>query len=817
MGLTPTTTGVGIYLTGSATTTGLFYGNLSGNANTATNLAANPTDCSANQFANAIAASGNLTCAAITDADIPDNITITETDPVFSAWTGYTHGRLAVVNATTSVIDNLRSATINSTTTNIDTLVINTGSTFPANDITDAEVSNTLTCSDLQAASAVVSDAEVVDTLTLNTSIEGIFTGNIRVNLINATSTRFDSATTTDTMSMGRASTTSLNINSLFKVNSAGVATATSLVLGITNPTVNVPVGGFKFGAGTTTNLAVTGLVSCNTIDSDASGNLFCGTDATGGGSGSNWNDFNGWMTPTNTDEVTGIVVVASSTIVTLHSDKLMATTTIADTLTVISATTTDSMSMGKASTTALNINSLFRVSALGNATATKLVIGTANPTNDYTLFVTGGGAFTNATITDSFSTNKASTTEFNINSLFKINSAGVATATSLVLGTTNPTVNVPIGGFKFGAGTTTNLAVTGLVSCNTIDSDANGNLFCGTDATGGGSGSNWNDYNAWMTPTNTSEVTGIVVVASSTITTLHSDKLMSTSTIVDTLTAISATTTDSFSANKASSTSYSINSLFRVNSLGVVTSTNSWVGTAGTANNIDISGGDLYVQDGLEIDGQLFVTGAARFSTINATTTRFDAATVTDSFSSNKSSSTSYNVNSLFKVNNLGIATSVASWIGTGGTANNINMSNDLYVQDGLEVDGGSWFANATITDSFSTNKSSSTSYNINSLFRVNNLGYATSTRFTVGLTNPTNNYVFWVTGGATLDYATITDSISSNKASSTVVRFSNGAFRIDSSGVATSTNTTTIAGMKCYRPNMESSSTTCVSVGGN
>lgn len=44
---------------------------LTGNASTATALAANPTDCSANQFANAIAANGNLTCAAIASADLP--------------------------------------------------------------------------------------------------------------------------------------------------------------------------------------------------------------------------------------------------------------------------------------------------------------------------------------------------------------------------------------------------------------------------------------------------------------------------------------------------------------------------------------------------------------------------------------------------------------------------------------------------------------------------------------------------------------------------------------------------------------------------
>ncbi|MBI5597445.1 MAG: hypothetical protein HY928_15255, partial [Elusimicrobia bacterium] len=48
----------------------------SGNAGTASALAANPSDCAANQFANAIAASGDLTCAGLSDADVPDTITI---------------------------------------------------------------------------------------------------------------------------------------------------------------------------------------------------------------------------------------------------------------------------------------------------------------------------------------------------------------------------------------------------------------------------------------------------------------------------------------------------------------------------------------------------------------------------------------------------------------------------------------------------------------------------------------------------------------------------------------------------------------------
>jgi fibronectin-binding autotransporter adhesin len=57
-------------------TAATFVGALSGNATTASALAANPNDCAANQFATTIAANGDLTCAAITDADVPNNITI---------------------------------------------------------------------------------------------------------------------------------------------------------------------------------------------------------------------------------------------------------------------------------------------------------------------------------------------------------------------------------------------------------------------------------------------------------------------------------------------------------------------------------------------------------------------------------------------------------------------------------------------------------------------------------------------------------------------------------------------------------------------
>lgn len=62
--------------TTNALTADTFIGALTGNASTATALAANPADCASNQFAISINASGTLGCASITDADVPNSITI---------------------------------------------------------------------------------------------------------------------------------------------------------------------------------------------------------------------------------------------------------------------------------------------------------------------------------------------------------------------------------------------------------------------------------------------------------------------------------------------------------------------------------------------------------------------------------------------------------------------------------------------------------------------------------------------------------------------------------------------------------------------
>ena len=64
--------------TGTVTAT-VFVGSLTGNASTATALAADPADCGAGTFATTIAASGALTCASVTAGDVTaDTLTFAE-------------------------------------------------------------------------------------------------------------------------------------------------------------------------------------------------------------------------------------------------------------------------------------------------------------------------------------------------------------------------------------------------------------------------------------------------------------------------------------------------------------------------------------------------------------------------------------------------------------------------------------------------------------------------------------------------------------------------------------------------------------------
>jgi hypothetical protein len=85
-----------------------FVGALTGNASTATALANNPTDCSTNQYANAIAASGNLTCAQ------PSFSQLTGTATVAQGGTGLasgTAGGVLAFTGTTTLASSLGGST----------------------------------------------------------------------------------------------------------------------------------------------------------------------------------------------------------------------------------------------------------------------------------------------------------------------------------------------------------------------------------------------------------------------------------------------------------------------------------------------------------------------------------------------------------------------------------------------------------------------------------------------------------------------------------------------------------------------------------
>jgi hypothetical protein len=148
-----------------------FSGALVGNASTASSLAANPTDCSANQFATAIAANGNLTCAALTDGDIPNSITIdlaaTATtlaaNPTDCSANQFANAIAANGNLTCAA---LTDADVSNTLTA--SLFVGSGSTTNAIDLATAEVAGNLRANNLQNAAADLGAANVTIDLSNN-------------------------------------------------------------------------------------------------------------------------------------------------------------------------------------------------------------------------------------------------------------------------------------------------------------------------------------------------------------------------------------------------------------------------------------------------------------------------------------------------------------------------------------------------------------------------------------------------------------------------------------------------------------------------
>src|SRR3990167_8218427 len=220
-----------------------------------------------------------------------------------------------------------------------------------------------------------------------------------------------------------------------------------------------------------TGSLTVPSLVSCDTIDTNSAGLFACGSDATGGGSGSNWlfGTDQTFIVPSTT---VGIIVQASSTITTLVVPGSLS---------------------GAGFTTAWN--------TLYNATTTQAGFQT----------------------------------QFNT----ALNATTTLDLTSLQIGTLN-----------LSGGSLTNYFGTACTGNNFLQDIADNGAFSCAAATGGGTGSNWL-FGADQTFIAPSTTVGIIVSASSTVTTLKSDALtVGTSLIIDAQTFDSLTDDATLSNN---------------------------------------------------------------------------------------------------------------------------------------------------------------------------------------------------------------------------------------------------------------------------
>lgn len=176
------------------------------------------------------------------------------------AWAGTikpssTNDATGIYVQSSSTIDILRVAdSLNASTTNIDTLVVNTGSTFPANDITDDEINEGLTF-EWTAAHSWSTDARV----------NGV---------LHATSTDFDELLVYGDSNLQAATTTNLAVSGMIAA-------------------------------------------SCDVKAVESTGTFYCGTDATGTGIPFAWTDTTyGMSTSTILGFTAGFLSNASSTVI---------------------------------------------------------------------------------------------------------------------------------------------------------------------------------------------------------------------------------------------------------------------------------------------------------------------------------------------------------------------------------------------------------------------------------------------------------------------------------------------------------------------
>ncbi len=195
----------------SGALTGNVTGSISGNAGTATALQSDPTACAANRFVTDMAANGTLTCGLITDADVPDSITVTlaatatalAVDPTACAANRFVTDMAANGTLTCSLITDADVP---------DTLTIGASSTVAdgALSVNVTKLGATLTKDEIINSGSLAftwSDAEVSDTLTSSIFIgTGSSTNAIDLGTGEVAGTLAD-ANISDTLTIGASST----------------------------------------------------------------------------------------------------------------------------------------------------------------------------------------------------------------------------------------------------------------------------------------------------------------------------------------------------------------------------------------------------------------------------------------------------------------------------------------------------------------------------------------------------------------------------------------------------------------------------------
>ncbi|RLC33934.1 MAG: hypothetical protein DRZ76_03665, partial [Candidatus Nealsonbacteria bacterium] len=147
---------------------------------------------------------------------------------------------------------------------------------------------------------------------------------------------------------------------------------------------------------------------------------------------------------------------------------------------------------------------------------------------------------------------------------------------------------------------------------------------------------------------------------------------LNATSTLIDTLTVANATTTNALE-----------------------------IGTGGTIDNLDMSSGDLYVADDLEVDSILY---ASLITSTSVTSTAYIFVGSDFSLPESFDYAGDLAIADDLVVGDLATVTA-AFWVGSAGTADNLDLTaGDLYIQDSLEVDGTAYFGRTTSTQATTT-----------------------------------------------------------------------------------------------------------------